>query len=210
LKPNEPISQSECFIVNRYAASELAGGLLIGKMARKVKDSYLRTQLAWHCAEETRHALIWYKLMDELGIPSIEIHDSNKEDYFSYVQDKVENIIDFLACVHVYELRVPFHFGVHLKWTKNSKIQTVLMQLIKEEDSHLSWIRDFLYKEKKNGNNGVSISLKKFADIENITYYKDLERLEKIGNDAKELVKNIRLDLAKFERERENELSQLE
>ena len=210
MSSNELVSQAEIFIINRYAASELAGGLIIGNMARKVSDPFLRTKLTWHCAEETRHALIWYKLIEELNIPSIEIHDSNKEDYFSYIKNKVDHIIDFLACVHVYELRVPFHFGVHLKWTNNPRIQVVLKQLIKEEDSHLSWIRDYLNKELKNGNKMVSISLKKFLDIERYTYYKDLEKLEKLGNDAKEFVKHIRHDLVKFERECENEFNQFE
>ena len=77
------MSKAEIFAINRYAASELAGGLILGKFARKVLDPYLRLKLAWHCAEETRHGAIWYNLIDDLKIPSLEIHDTKKEDYFS-------------------------------------------------------------------------------------------------------------------------------
>lgn len=46
------LTKTEIFLLNRYEASELAGGLILGKFARKTDDPYLRLKLAWHCSEE--------------------------------------------------------------------------------------------------------------------------------------------------------------
>ena len=177
------IDQLESFILNRYAASELAGALLLGKMARKTTDSYLRRQYTWHCAEEARHAAVWEGLIDELNVGSIVIHDEKSKSYFSYFSE-VKTSIDFLAFLHVYELRVPFHFQLHAKWTTSDRIKEVLNQLIDEEASHLSWVKDILIKELETKHDEVIESLRKFSDIEEKTYVEDVIRLKSRSDDS--------------------------
>lgn len=184
------MEQVETFILNRYAASELAGALILGKMARKTNDAYLRRQLTWHCAEEARHAAIWEGLIEELNLKTLPIHDSSGKGYFTYFKE-VKDMTDFLAFVHVYELRVPFHFGAHAKWTKSERIKEVLNKLIKEEDSHLSWIHDILLKEMENNREKVLTSLKKFSEIEEKSYQDDLHMLKSVGGSALEFAQAI-------------------
>ena len=202
-KTNESfkISNAETIMLNAYAANELSGGLAGGRMARIISDSFLRYKFVWHCAEETRHAYVWYELMRELNIPSLEIHASTttQKSYWTYAKD-IKNVIEYLAYVHVYELRVPFHFNMHKEWTKSARIKEVLQQLIKEEGPHLSWIRDYLKKEKEKGNYIVDIALKKYLELEKENYRSDLKYLESLGKEALEFVKIIRRNLKEQEK----------
>lgn len=171
------LSTVETFLINRYAASELAGALLLGKMARKTENPYLRKQLTWHCAEEARHATLWEELIAELHCSIPNVHDKEKKGYFTYFSE-IKDIIDFLCFVHVYELRVPFHFTLHKQWTQEDSIRKVLSILIKEEGTHISWIREFLQSEPKNK---IQKSLQTFNTIEEKTYMDDLLMLESLG-----------------------------
>ena len=59
----DEVSKFEIFLLNRYMASELSGGLNLGKKARSVNDPFLIEQLTWHCLEEVRHAIAWQRLI---------------------------------------------------------------------------------------------------------------------------------------------------
>jgi tRNA isopentenyl-2-thiomethyl-A-37 hydroxylase MiaE len=194
------VGKIESFVINRYAASELAGSILLGKMARKVKDTDLMVNLTRHCMEEARHAFVWYDLMKRIGIPIIEIHDSEGENYFSHV-DKANDIIEFLAFTHIFEQRVPFHFELHAKWTKNPEVKKVLEMLIPEEAPHLSWIKEVLLKEIENGNNKIKEVLERYAKLEQNLYYEDLDKLEKMGGEAEDYAKKIKSHVKEFEDE---------
>ena len=192
------LSSIEVFVINRYAASELAGSILLGKMARKVTNPGLIVNLTRHCMEEARHAFVWYELIKKIRIPIIEVHDSEGENYFSYV-DKTKGIAEFLAFTHIFEQRVPFHFSIHAKWTKNSQVKEVLEKLIPEEEPHLAWIKSFLEKEIEKGNTSIKELLDKFAKLEQDLYYEDLDKLEKIGGEAEDYAKTIKSHLNEFE-----------
>lgn len=191
------MEQTEIFILNRYAASELAGALLLGGMARKVDDSFLRNKLTWHCAEEARHARIWEELISQLNMHLIAVHDSEKKGYFSYIGE-AKSIIEFLAFVHVYELRVPFHFTIHKTWTSNQDVKQVLSQLIKEESSHLSWIREYFQRNMNKNKHQIIAALRKFSEIEQKTYLEDLSKLEKMGESGKKFVDLVKKSLQNY------------
>lgn len=196
------ISKTEVFIINRYAASELAGSILLGKMARKIanSDPSLLTNLTRHCMEEARHSFVWYELIKKLKIPTLAVHDDEGGAYFSHANEP-KDIIEFLAFTHVFERRVPFHFAMHIKWSKNEMVKEVLGKLIPEEEPHLAWIKDYLKKAISNGNINVKISLEKFAKLEKELYSRDLDKLERLGEEGKEFVNIIKESIDKFERE---------
>src|SRR3989338_10146685 len=108
------MTDGETFLISRYAASELAGALLCGRSPRHTKDTFLRTKLTWHTAEEARHAWAWAELLEKKRVPILEVHDEGGDQYFSYAK-AITSEVDFLAFVHVYESRVPFHFTLHAK-----------------------------------------------------------------------------------------------
>ena len=192
------VSKFEIFLLNRYMASELSGGLYLGKKARSVNDQFLIQKLTWHCLEEVRHAMIWQRLIEELNVPLINFHDSGDDEYFSHL-GKIRDTIDLLVFTHIFELRVPFHFSMHAKWTKNHKIKEVLEKLIPEEEPHLEWIREYFKREIEKGSHKVKESLEKFAMLEKETYYHDLDKLEKMGEEGKDFVKIIKDNIKDFE-----------
>lgn len=197
---NGALSGAEKFILNRYAASELAGSLILGKMARKVSGIELLISLTKHCMEEARHSFVWYELIRKLKISVLAVHDEGGDAYFSHVNE-TKDILEFLAFIHVFERRVPFHFLMHSKWTKNQMIRDVLEKLISEEEPHLEWIRNHLKREILNGNNNVKESLDRLAKLEKELYNKDLDKLEKFGKEGKEFVDIIKSNIIKFESE---------
>ena len=192
------VNKFEIFLLNRYMASELSGGLHLGKKARSVNDSFLIQKLTWHCMEEVRHAIVWQKLIKELNVPLKNIHDSEKDEYFFYLGE-IKDTIDLLVFTHIFELRVPFHFSMHAKWTKNPKIKKVLEKLIPEEEPHLKWIREYLKQEIEKGNSRVKESIEKFSKIEKETYYHDLDNLGQMGNEGMGFIKMIRDNINDFE-----------
>lgn len=196
MEPN--ISKFEIFIINRYAASELAGSILLGKMARKLTNHSLVVNLTRHCMEEARHAFIWYELIKKINIPIMEMRDSQGKDYFSHVNE-TGDIVEFLAFTHIFEQRVPFHFSIHAKWTKNLHVKEVLEMLIPEEKPHLAWIKVYLEKEIEKGNIKVKEALERFAKLEQDLYYEDLEKLEKTGGEAADYARTIKKHTKEFE-----------
>ena len=192
------VNKFEIFLLNRYMASELSGGLHLGKKARSVNDPFLIQQLTWHCLEEIRHAMVWQKLIKDLNVPLRNIHNSDGDEYFSHLGE-IKDTLDLLVFTHIFELRVPFHFSMHAKWTKNHKIKSVLEKLIPEEIPHLEWIKDYLKKEIDNGNQKVKESIEKFSNIEKGTYYHDLKKLEQMGKEGESFARLIIKNLNDFE-----------
>ncbi|MEM3074536.1 MAG: hypothetical protein QW727_01170 [Candidatus Pacearchaeota archaeon] len=178
-------------LLNAYAPNELLASLHLGELIRKNNDLNLRVKLSKHCYEEARHASIWYNLISKLNMPLLDTTNSKKKkSYWQYINNK-EDLIEFLSALHIYELRVPFHFSIHSKFTKSQEIKNVLIDLIKEEGPHLSWIREYLKKEINKGNNLVKKNIKKFLIIERKNYIEDLEIVKKIGLEGEEFVKMI-------------------
>lgn len=199
---NTDLSKVEVFILNRYAASELAGSILLGKMARKISSakSSLLVSLTRHAMEEARHSYVWYGLIKKLKVPTISIHDDGGEAYFSHINE-ANNITEFLAFTHVFENRVPFHFGIHAQWSKNQMVKDVLNKLILEEKPHLTWIREYLKEEISKGNIKVKEDLERFAKLEKELYYRDLTKLESLGEEGKSFVRMVKNHINKFENE---------
>lgn len=51
-----PLTDRELWLVNFYRNSELHGALLMGRLARTLKDEVLLVEATAHCATEARHA----------------------------------------------------------------------------------------------------------------------------------------------------------
>ena len=61
------ITQREGALLNFYRVSELHGGLILGQLARRVRDSDLIVNLTRHSAEEVGHALLWSETIVAVG-----------------------------------------------------------------------------------------------------------------------------------------------
>lgn len=164
------------YFASRYAAWELEGSLMIGRWARRTEDAYLRSQLTWHATEESRHALMWTRLILKNTQQPLKIPAENR--YFYAFRD-LKNDIEMLAFIHIYELGVPRHFQLYAEYPGIPEdLHTLLNQLIKEEGPHLSWIRQWLDDQKKNGKaDEVDQALKYFRELEISTEKEYLQQL---------------------------------
>ena len=104
-----PVPRSVSWRLNWYRQSELEGALLLGRMVRRVRDPYLVGRLTRHCADEARHAWLWTRTLETLGIFHVRIHRT----YQSFYLDEISTpraITEVLALTHVFEHRVHRHF----------------------------------------------------------------------------------------------------
>ena len=107
-------------------------------------------------------------------------------------------MVEFLAFVHCYEHRVPFHFSVHADWTTNSRVKELLHQLIREEDAHIDWIKKYLIGIEKTEGATVREAMVKFRAIEEETYHEDLGKIRMLGKEGITLADALTAGLASF------------
>lgn len=156
------------YFSSRYTAWELEGSLMIGRWARRTPDAYLRGQLTWHALEESRHSLMWTKLILKNKQQPLQIPAENR--YFDAFRD-IQNDIEMLSFIHVYELGVPGHFRAYAAFPGVPEdLKQLLLQLAEEEGSHLSWIRKWLDEQReKDKETEVTQALQKFRELEEAT-----------------------------------------
>src|ERR1700721_21941 len=102
----------EIKVVRQYAINEIAGGLALGKFALKSENPFVRSQLTYHAMDELRHGWLWTEFLDKKKIGVAGAKGGN--DYFDFMTAQ-EDEIYFLAAVHIYESRIPFHLGTHME-----------------------------------------------------------------------------------------------
>ncbi len=170
------MTKTEITIVSRYAAAELSGALFLGKFARLTQDPYLRVQLTQHCSEEARHSWMWVKFLSDRQLPLEQIHE--RDEYFEYLHS-LKDEISMLAAVHVYEMRIPFHFSLHMQVsTVDPELKTLIEKIVADEKFHLAWIHNYLEKLQSEGNKEVSEAVKKAGELEDIVYRNYLEKMK--------------------------------
>jgi len=178
--------KSEQSLVNRYSATELAGALQLGRWARKVDDHHLRAQLTYHCYDEARHSKLWMEFLDTRGYETSQVHDRN--DYFAHLA-RQDDVIYFLAGVHVYEHRVPFHFEQHLKHPNIDPNLATLMEDIKSDEKyHLGWVQEYFESLSGEKRTAMEQAIQEMGKLEQDTYeaytkslYEGDEYLRKLG-----------------------------
>jgi tRNA isopentenyl-2-thiomethyl-A-37 hydroxylase MiaE len=168
------ILEAEQKLLNTYFWAETVGALILGNWLRKAEDPELIQILFNHQKEELEHAQEWLNAMTENGIKPKQIHAQKDQPNFFLYGKKAENIIEFLCILHVYEKRVPWHFGVEKEASfLSNKTKQVYQFLIKDEQKHLSSIRGYLLKQ--GDQNYIQRTFEKYKLIENQVYKNLLE-----------------------------------
>src|SRR3990167_6156261 len=75
------LSENEQYILSFYRASELAGGLLMGKLAFHTDLEELRSPLTRHAAEEMHHAWLWTETLGKLGLTPTKVTHTYQTEY---------------------------------------------------------------------------------------------------------------------------------
>ncbi|MGZ3466903.1 MAG: phosphopantetheine-binding protein [Gemmatimonadaceae bacterium] len=142
--PGLQVTENELWLLSYYRESELAGALLMGRLARETDDDDLRVRLTEHCAEEARHAWAWTETILRVGGTPRRVSETYQSRYHAAVGNP-SNLLEVLALTQIFERRVVRHFKAHLAWPgTHPEVARTLQQLIDEEVGHIRWVKDRL------------------------------------------------------------------
>ena len=176
-------SDNDIWILSYYRESELAGGLVMGRLSTETDDDALRAKLTEHCAEETRHAALWTETIQQLGAQPRRV----SETYQTRYQQRLgapRTMLDVLALTQVFERRVVRHFTAHLSWPgTHPAIAQTLRTMIADEAGHISWVREWLDGyAARHGKAVVQSKLREYEAVDREIYAEVMQWRDKVGD----------------------------
>jgi hypothetical protein len=150
-----PISDRELWTLNFYRNSELHGALLMGRLARSLRDTALLAHATRHCATEARHAAMLSGAIEAVGgtidpsVPTIQAHYSAKGGVPA-------SLVDLLVLSEVLEKRVLHAYREHAARTDlHPDVRRTLAAILQdmEEEAHgdeQGWIERALHQEPED------------------------------------------------------------
>jgi len=165
------ISENDLWILSYYRESELAGSLVMGRLARETDDDDLRVHLTEHCAEEAMHAWLWTETILKVGGTPKRVAETYQTRYYAEIGTPT-SLLEILALTQVFERRVIKHFRAHLKWPNtHPAVAATLQRMIEDEVGHISWVKDRLdrYAAEK-GEAIVAETMRRFTEIDQRVY----------------------------------------
>jgi hypothetical protein len=170
------ITRQELDRLNFYAASELHGGLVLGRLARGVRDTTLVGELLRHSAEEVEHARLWTTTIAAVGGQVRPVRETYQRHYARLLGPPT-SVLQVLALTQVFERRVYRHFlrhagtaGVH------PRVRETLLRMVEEEKHHLSWVKRWLDREEGRRGGEVSRLMRRFEEADDRIYGELCER----------------------------------
>jgi acyl carrier protein len=179
------ISENDLWILSYYRESELAGGLIMGRLARETDDDDLRVHLTEHCAEETNHAWLWTQTILKVGGTPKRVAETYQTRYYAEI-GMPASLLEILTLTQVFERRVIRHFRAHLKWPNvHPAVTETLHRMIEDEVGHISWVKDRLdrYAVEK-GEAIVADTMRHFTEVDERVY----EAAMRYRDNARELL----------------------
>lgn len=164
------VTPQEMALLNFYRVSELHGGLILGQLARRVRDSDLMLNLTRHSAEEVRHALIWSETIVGVGGRLSPERDSYQARYAALLGTP-GTALEILALTQVFERRVYRHFIEHAHRPGTHRlVRAALERMLEEERGHLSWVREWLDGQAVTRGEEVASLLRRYALLDASVY----------------------------------------
>jgi acyl carrier protein len=179
------ISENDLWILSYYRESELAGGLVMGRLARETDDDDLRVHLTEHCAEEANHAWLWTQTIRRVGGTPKRVAETYQTRYYAEI-GMPASLLEILTLTQVFERRVIRHFRAHLKWPDvHPAVAETLQRMIEDEVGHISWVKDRLdrYAEEK-GEAIVAETMRRYTEVDERVY----EAAMRYRDNARELL----------------------
>jgi acyl carrier protein len=165
------ISENDLWILSYYRESELAGALIMGRLARETDDDDLRVHLTQHCAEEAHHAWLWTETILKVGGTPRRVAETYQTRYYAEIGTPA-SLLEILTLTQVFERRVIRHFRAHLKWPNTHPAVTATLQrMIDDEVGHIGWVKDRLdrYAVEK-GEALVADTMRRFTEVDQRVY----------------------------------------
>lgn len=179
------ISENDLWILSYYRESELAGSLVMGRLARETDDDDLRVHLTEHCAEEAHHAWLWTETILKVGGTPKRVAETYQTRYYAEIGTPA-SLLEILALTQVFERRVIRHFRAHMKWPNTHPVVLeTLQRMIDDEVGHISWVKDRLdrYAVEK-GQAIVAETMGRFTEVDERVY----EAAMRYRDNARELL----------------------
>lgn len=130
-------------LMSYYRDAELHGAMLLLRLIKLMDDPDAQVKLSAHLADETRHAWLWTKRINDLGGEPMKITDG----YQTRVGRKTipRTIHDMLALTVVVEERSFARYIEHAeRHDTDEETLQVLKDVTQDEKWHMSWIRNKL------------------------------------------------------------------
>ncbi len=164
------ITPRELGFLNFYRASELHGGLILGQVARRARDSALVLDLTRHSAEEVAHAQLWTETIIAVGGRVRPVRDTYQSRYARLVGSPTA-LLDVLALTQLFERRVYRHFTEHLRRPHtHPRVRATLARMLEEEKSHLHWVKRWLDDQTLVLGGVVGETLARYAEADARVY----------------------------------------
>jgi len=165
-------------LMSYYRDAELRGASLLLRLMSHLTDGDSQTKLTLHLADETRHAWLWTKRINDLGGEPVPVADG----YQSRIGMKTipRSILDILALTVVVEERSLDRYLEHAKRPHvDPETLAVLQEVSNDEKWHISWIKgklDALAAVEDGGQEKVAAAFAKYREIDQQVYTALLEK----------------------------------
>jgi bacterioferritin (cytochrome b1) len=140
------LSADELYIASFYRASELAGAMLLGKLALHTNHEQLRVPLTEQCLEEARHAWMLTETMHRMGRIPLKITRTYQSE-LGKILGVPESTVDVLCLTRVLEVVALETYQKHVAMPHaSSELRATLEAIIEDEVGHIDWIQAELDK----------------------------------------------------------------
>ena len=127
-------------LMSYYRDAELHGASLLLRLIKMMDDPDAQVKLALHLADETRHAWLWTKRINDMGGTPMKIADGYQKRVG--LRTVPRSVLEILALTVVVEER---SFARYIEHMENHNPDPTTLEVLKDvtndEKWHMSWIR---------------------------------------------------------------------
>lgn len=164
------IRPDELWVLSYYRASELAGALFFGRLARRATDPEMAVLLTCHFAEEAQHARLWTETIRRLGHWPIQITETYQSRYAREI-GLPTSMAQILVLTRVFEERIYHHFSLHARRPDvHPLVRETLLSMLRDEDHHLDWVRNKLAEYETEGLADVTSLTRQYKEVDECIY----------------------------------------
>jgi rubrerythrin len=169
------LPDDELWALSYYRASELAGALLFGRLARSTADDELAVFLTEHFAEEARHAWLWTDTIRRLGHVPVRIRETYQSRYARTIGIPA-SMAEVLLLTQIFEERIYCHFTRHLQRPQiNEVVKATLETMLEDERGHLEWVAKRLARYEAEGQTHLPALGERYREVDRRIYAEAME-----------------------------------
>lgn len=133
-------TEKQVLVFSFYRDAELRGARLLFNLLGHITDAESQLKMSRHLADETRHAWLWTKRINDLGAAPVMIGDGYQRR-LGLRTGVPKDLIDLLALTVVVEERARYRYVAHSELPNVDPETLAVLKAVTEDESwHLSWI----------------------------------------------------------------------